>query len=58
MRALRLRKETLTELTAEDLTLVVGAMQEITKYCGSDFAPCFPTYRCPTNDCTQSLQSC
>lgn len=48
-RTLRLAKETLTELTIEDLAAVVGAANGITNTCNSDFAACFPTSRCPTS---------
>ena len=61
MRRLALRKETLAELTAEELDGVVGAAQEVTKtscIC-SDFASCLPTYDCPTRrDCVASLGGC
>ena len=58
MRKLSLKKETLVELSGEELDSVVGGAQEITKqtncYC-SDFAPCYPTYRCPTLDCVATV---
>jgi hypothetical protein len=56
-RALRLSKETLAELTPDDLALVAGAANGITNVCGSDFAPCYPTYRC-TLDCMVTLKTC
>ena len=57
MRKLTLKKETLAELTGEELDRVVGAAQEITKtscIC-SDFASCLPSYRCPTQNCIATL---
>ena len=63
MRKLSLRKETLAELTGEELNNVVGAAQDVTKVsciC-SDFAQCLPSYRCPTDGCTTvvaTLQGC
>lgn len=55
MRKLNLRKETLAELTTEELDAVVGAAQDITKnscIC-SDFQSCLPT-----RDCFETLGGC
>jgi hypothetical protein len=59
-RTLRLAKETLAELTTDDLTRVGGgAVSGVTCLnCGSDFAPCYPTYRCQTLDCVVTLKTC
>ncbi len=57
-RTLRLRKETLTELTAAELDLVVGAadpqptppIYALTNYCPTNY--CVPlTDACVTNNC-------
>jgi hypothetical protein len=58
MRKLNLKKETLAELTAEELDLVVGAANEITQpQCVSGIVSCV-TYRCPTfRDC-QTVVNC
>lgn len=61
MRTLNLKKETLAELSSEELDAVVGGAQEVTKnsncFC-SDFAPCYPTYRCATLECVATLDGC
>ena len=59
MRTLNLKKETLVELSTEELDQVVGGGIGVTKqntncFC-SDFASCLPTDRCPTEDCVATL---
>lgn len=58
MRSLTLKKEILAELTSEDLAAVVGAANNITQVCGSDFAPCYPTYRCTLHTCVATGLNC
>lgn len=60
-RTLSLKKETLAELSTEDLTSVAGGAELSGLSCPvcSDFAPCYPTYRCPTlNDCVVTIRAC
>lgn len=57
MRSLHLKKETLSDLTPEELSAVVGAAADIpiTKApCISGIVQCIPTDRCPT----ETLLSC
>ena len=57
MRKLKLTKETLSDLTTEELGAVVGAAADIpiTKApCISGIVQCIPTDRCPT----ETLLSC
>lgn len=59
MRKLTLKKETLTELSADDLLSVLGGAGTQTCAVCSDFASCFPTadHR-QTCRCAESLVNC
>lgn len=56
-RTLALKRETLTELTTDDLTIAVGGASGVTcpvKWCVenlSDAIGCVGTYQCPTYTC-------
>jgi hypothetical protein len=55
MRALRLKKETVAELSAADLDSVVGAAPTINDWCATGV----PTnYRCPTYDACFTTHGC
>jgi hypothetical protein len=61
MRKLTLKRETVSELRDAELDSIVGAAQDITKngLCfNSDFAPCYPTYRCTLEDCVATVRNC
>ena len=56
-RTLRLERETLTELTADDLRIAVGGVSGVTCPAGdcvrdlSDVLGCVGSYNCPTYTC-------
>lgn len=54
MRKLNLKKETLVELTTEELDAVVGGIGVTQSQCVSGIVSCV-TYRCPTRDCVESI---
>lgn len=60
MRKLSLKKETLADLSADELDRVVGGLgvtQNSQCFC-SDFAACFPTYDCTLRDCVATVSGC
>jgi len=60
MRKLSLKRETLAELSGDDLDRVVGAIgvtQNSQCFC-SDFAACFPTADCTLRDCVETAGGC
>lgn len=55
MRSLTLKKETLAELGADELALVVGAAQTLKGCFNSDLRSCLPTDSCLTGTETYNL---
>ena len=58
MRRLTLKKETVSELTADELTTVVGGYTELKTLCISGIVAC-ATFRCVTEEtCTSLVGGC
>ena len=58
MRKLTLKKETVSELTRDELTTVVGGYTELKTLCISGIVECIPTRRCSEIDGCLTAQIC